>query len=921
MRKILNTIFLLGIVCSAFSQNVSLKGILKDTANKTLLKYGSVSLLCTKDSVLVKFTRSNASGAFELQNVPPANYILLISYPGLAEYADIIEAKQNEDVGIIAMISKAVALQNVIVRGGGAIRIKGDTMAFMADSFKVREGATVEDLLKKLPGFQVNKKGEITAQGEKVEKVLVDGEEFFGDDPTLATQNLNANIVKEVQVFDKKSDQATFTGVDDGVKTKTINLKLKDDANKGYFGKLNLAGGLPNRWENTAMINKFRQKKKMSAFGVMGNTGKVGLGWGEESQYGGGGGMEMEMNDDGDVFFNGGDNEFGGMDNYNGEGLPTSFLGGLSFGNKFNEDKQNINGSYRYQKQRVTGGTSTISQYILPDTQYFNNQRGQSVSSKFRHKANLSYEVTLDSTQSIKFTANGSLGENMSNSSFFSEALTGNGAPVNQSNRTTNNLATNGSFNSSILWRKKLKKKGRTLSVSLSENYKNNSSDGQLLTYNSFYKGGQLSSRDTTDQKKENESTGLSINSKVAYTEPIGKKGIVELSYAYTINNSESKKLSYDKKDGKYENLNTTFSNDFKFNIGTHNAGAGYRFTDKKYNFGFGTNIANASWKQTDLFKDTTRTYNFTNFFPRANFQYKITQYSRVNFNYDGNTTAPSLNQIQPVADNSDPLNVYVGNPNLRQSFSQNFRITYNDYKVLTDRSIWTSISFSPTSNAFGTRDVIDSVGRKTYQTVNVDGNYRINFNIYSGFKWAKPDIRIGLSGYGGIGKNNGFVNGQANTNNNTNFNFELSFDKSIDKKYEISLRNQVGYNISKSSVRPDVVTKYWTYEPTLDISLDLPWKIELNTDINYNWRQKTSVFDNNNNVTIWNAAIEKKVSEKKNIKLGFKVNDLLNQNLGFSRMVNSNFISQKNYDVIKRFWLLTLTWNFNKGPRKEDEW
>ncbi|MEO7313313.1 MAG: TonB-dependent receptor [Chitinophagaceae bacterium] len=921
MRKVLFLLITVFISCTVFSQNFSLKGVLKDTSEKRLLQYGSISLLRQKDSVLVSFTRSDATGAFELRNVPPASYILLISYPGLAEYADLIEAKKDDDFGTIPMITKAMALQNVIVHGGGAIRIKGDTTGYMADSFKVKEGATVEDLLKKLPGIQVNKKGEITAQGEKVEKVLVDGEEFFGDDPTLATQNLNASVVKEVQVYDKKSDQATFTGVDDGIKTKTINLKLKDDANKGYFGKLNLAGGLPNRWENTAMINRFRQKKKMSAFGIMGNTGKVGLGWGEERQYGGGSGVEMNFSDDGASMSFQSDNEFGGMDNYNGEGLPSAWMGGFSYGNKWNADKNNINGSYRFQKQRVTGGSNNISQYILPDTQYFNNQRSQSATSKYRHKANLSYEVTLDSSQSLKFTANGFTGQTNSGNTFYSEALTGKGLPVNQSNRSSNSLATNSGFNSSVLWKKKLKKKGRTVSVNLAETYKDNSSDGQLLTYNSFFKGGVLTSRDTTDQKKQSDYTGLTINSKIAYTEPIGQKGIVELSYAYNISNSESKKLSFDKRDGKYETLNGSFSNDFKFNIKTHVAGAGYRFTDKKYNFGFGGNIANADWKQMDLFKDTVRKYNFTNLFPRANFQYKISQYSRISFNYDGNTRAPSLNQIQPVADNSDPLNVYKGNPNLRQSFSQNFRLSYNDYKVLSDRSIYTSIGFSPTSHDFGTLDVIDSVGRKTYQTVNVDGNYRINFNIYSGFKWAKPDVRIGLSGNGNISRNNGFLNGLKNVHNNTSFNFNLSFDKNVDKKYDLSIRNELGYNISKSSIRPDVVTKYWTYEPTLDIGVELPWKIQLNTDINYSWRQKTSVFDNNNNVVLWNARIEKKLDMKQNIKLGFKVNDILNQNLGFSRVINSNFVSEKNYDVIKRFWLVTLSWNFSKGPRKEEEW
>ena len=204
MRKYFSLLLFCCGTLLANAQNLSVKGTLQDTSSHTVLKYAVVQLLQAKDSVQVSFTRTDAAGKFELKNVTPGKYVVLITYPGYAEYADILELKTAEDLGQIAMLTKAVALQNVIVRGGGAIRLKGDTTAFMADSFKVREGASVEDLLKKLPGFTVNKKGEITAQGEKIEKVLVDGEEFFGDDPTMATQNLQASAVKEVQLFDKK---------------------------------------------------------------------------------------------------------------------------------------------------------------------------------------------------------------------------------------------------------------------------------------------------------------------------------------------------------------------------------------------------------------------------------------------------------------------------------------------------------------------------------------------------------------------------------------------------------------------------------------------------------------------------------------------------------------------------------------------
>ena len=282
---------------------------------------------------MVVFTRTKDHGEFELNNVQPGSYLLMVTYPKFADYLEEIKINGNEvDLGKINLIRKSELLKEVVVSQKlGAIRMKGDTLAFMADSFKVKDGATVEDLLKKLPGIQVNKNGEITAQGEKVQKVLVDGEEFFSDDPAVVTQNLRADAVKEVQVFDKKSDQAAFTGIDDGEKSKTINLKLKDDKKKGYFGKVKLGGGLPDKFENNGMLNAFKGKRKFTAFGTMSNTGSAGLNWEDQEKYGGG--SNMQYNEDEGYFYSFGEsdefNTWGGR--YNGEGLPTAWTGGLTF--------------------------------------------------------------------------------------------------------------------------------------------------------------------------------------------------------------------------------------------------------------------------------------------------------------------------------------------------------------------------------------------------------------------------------------------------------------------------------------------------------------------------------------------------------------------------------------------------------------
>src|SRR5688572_31730506 len=245
MRKIILGFLLLFIASSAFTQTQTLKGTLKDTSESRNLINTVISILNKKDSVLVKFARADKNGNFTIEGIKEGSYILMITHPFMGDYFDNVEVKADTplDLGNVHLTPKSKLLAEVIVKSGSPIKIKGDTTVYTADSFKVRPGANVEELLRRLPGIQVDKDGQITAMGERVRKVLVDGEEFFGSDPGIATKNLRADVVKEVEVFDKKSDQAEFTGIDDGVKDKTINLKLKDDKKKGYFGKIEAGGG------------------------------------------------------------------------------------------------------------------------------------------------------------------------------------------------------------------------------------------------------------------------------------------------------------------------------------------------------------------------------------------------------------------------------------------------------------------------------------------------------------------------------------------------------------------------------------------------------------------------------------------------------------------------------------------------------
>jgi hypothetical protein len=241
------------------------------------------------DSIMISFTRTDKNGNFQFKNLHRGQFLIMVNYSEYADFIDDIEIKDSAailDLPRIMMTLKSQLLKTIVVNGVSSIRLKGDTTEFKADSFKVQPNASVEDLLKKLPGIQVDKNGKITAEGETVQKVLVDGEEFFGDDPTLVTKNLRADMVDKVQVFDKKSDQATFTGIDDGEKTKTLNIKLKEDKKNGYFGKLSAAAGSDGYHDSQAMFNKFKKKEKFSLYGIVSNTGTAGLNWTDQSNFG-----------------------------------------------------------------------------------------------------------------------------------------------------------------------------------------------------------------------------------------------------------------------------------------------------------------------------------------------------------------------------------------------------------------------------------------------------------------------------------------------------------------------------------------------------------------------------------------------------------------------------------------------------------
>jgi hypothetical protein len=918
MKK-LTLLFSISVLLSivSWAQQASIKGNLLDTSNKQSLQHAVVSVIKQKDSVLLKYTRADAKGDFELKNIPAGNYILQITYPLYADYVDNItlEANNTKSLGTIALIQKAKLLEEVIVKQKiSAIRIKGDTTEYKADSFKVGANANVQDLLKRMPGIQVNSKGEITTQGQKVEKILVDGEEFFSDDPAVVAQTLRADAVNTVQVFDKKSDQATFSGIDDGVKTKTINLQLKDDKKKGYFGKAEGGTDFDYYKSGKLLANAFKGKRKIAGYVTYDNTKFESLNWQDRNNYGGNLNTSTEFGDDGSVsmYYNG--DEFS-----NSQGLPNALTAGLQYSKKWNEDKQNINGNYQYNNLKVNGLNKTITQNILGgDSSFINTQEQNFTSNKTRNRIKTVYDWTIDSTSSLKVTLGAGItsgdnsGTTIGSSRYVKDSLL-----INETNRFSSSLSENKSLNTTLFYRKRFAKKGRTISLTGDFNFSNNTNKAYLKSINNYYsKLGSLSRNEDIDQYKPNEDNAKTIAAKASYTEPLWKNTFLELNYKYALNTNDASRLTFNKSsNGEYGTLVDTFSNHYLFNNHAHTGGFNMRYTGKKVNFSVGTGLGTVSFKQTDVFTGNKRNINFTNLLPAANFSYAFAKQTRLNLSYNGNTRNPSLLQIQPLRDNTDPLNINIGNPDLQQEFTNSFNLNFNDYKVLKGRGIYVSANFSTTNNAISNSSAVDTLGRRVNQSINVDGNY--NGRMYFSYSMTIfKNINLGFDFNPSIRRSINFVNNQRNINDNVRLGYNINLNYNSDKWLSFYFGAGANHNSSKSSINKGIETKYWTYESYGEIEMKLPKKWYLNIDEDITVYQKTAAFANQRDIYIVNASIKKSITKDENWQIKGSVNDIFKQNQGVNRNITSNFITETSNQTIQRYFLLTLIYNFSKNGK-----
>jgi hypothetical protein len=926
MQKIILVFAILTISVSVYSQKANLTGNVNDEGTKMPIVNSVVALLTPKDSILYKFTRSDKEGKFDFKNIKTGKFILMTSHNQYADYVDEIIISENENkLGTIGLINKSKLLQEVIIKTG-SIRIKGDTTSYRASDFKVGANANVEELLKKLPGIQVDKNGQIKAMGETVKKVLVDGEEFFGDDPAMAVKNLRADAVKEVQVFDKKSDQAEFTGINDGNTQKTINLKLKDDAKKGYFGKIDAANGpmtnIDPRYNTSILFSSFKGKRKLSGFLLNGNTGQDGLDWQDNEKYGGGNdNVSMDMDDDGNVNYqwNGGNNNDGEPQVDTQNGFINNLNAGLQYSNKWN-DRQTMNLSPKFNNQKYLNNNSRFNKTQIGQKQLKENVSKLTDLTRKNFKINATYDVKIDSMNTLKFSTKANFYDTKSNEFSIGNTTDENGILKNKQLVNLDTKSDKQSLLATVLFKHKFFKSRRTFSVNASWNLLNNNADNFLNSNNESFTSGISTANIVIDQNKICKKTNQNSSISMIYTEPINKKFALQLGYQIDYNFGNNNQLTYDFSalTNKYDFLVNDLSNQFEQKIIVQKPNLKLNYNSKKMTFNFGSGFGFTSFDLIDKTRKQNYNQNFVNLFPSASFTYKYKSNGNFRINYNGSTKQPTIDQLQPLRNNQDFFNQIVGNPDLKQSFTNNINLNFNSYSILTESHMYTGISFRTTANLISYNKDIDPDNAKTItKAINTNGNFSSNLYFGYGLKIKKIDLDVNFNPSFGYTKSVISINNLENTSNNLSSNFSVYLSKSVEKKYDININNEFSNN-RNSTTQNDLIRSFSSNNFSLSIGVYIKEKWKISTDYNLFTRQKTADFDANLNNQLWNARLQRTFKNDE-FTAYLLIRDILNQNIGVDRYATENTIGEEQNDRLKRYAMIGFTWNFkNKSGNKE---
>lgn len=915
MKRFHPTIIILALFAlPVFGQKaVDLSGLIADSTGAGLLS-ATVILMEKKDSTLSAFAITEADGRFSMKKITPGDYLLQVSFVGMETHWQSVQVASGSDkieFGNIVLSPASSVLDEVEVTADRVpLRMQGDTINYNAAAFKVQPGAPVEDLLKKLPGVEVQADGTIKAQGETVQNVFVDGKEFFGNDPQVATKNLPADAVDKVQVYDKKSEMAEFTGIEDGREAKTINLELKDGHKNGYFGNATAGGGTDGRYQGRFNLNRFSSKSQLSAIGMANNNNQAGFSFNDYMQFmgglgslmggGGGGGGSRRVSLSFDPSSTGIPLEGGQVD-----GILATAGGGLNFNRDFGK-KTKLQSSYFISKIQNDVVRSVERQNLLGDASFLSTEDENRTAQSLNHRLNLNLKHEIDSFQDVSLRSNIAYSDADYRSGGLSQTFGTDGLLENNNQRNYRSEGQRLSLTNSATYRRRFGKKGRAFVADASLNLGDNQQDGRLASQTSFFLTD--TSRVTLDQRQHSTDESMSYGLSASYTEPLGKAKYLEINASRQNYTNEIRKDFYDVF-ANGEELNTGLSNRFDRGYTYDRAGANLMINRKKWNLTGGTALQRSTLEgqQQGDFEPVKR--SFTRLLPSLFFDYEMGVGKNFNFEYQTYLREPSPEQLQPLVDNSDPLNLYVGNPSLQPEYAHTLHGHFMRFDQFTFTSFFANIEAEYVKDRITNASAVDSLLRRTVRPVNVKNDRTLSgfVDFSTPIRPLKITVRLNLNSRWNRGLL--FVNDLENSTTRTTNSLDLSFSNRKKEFFDANIGVRMSHN----------KTTYSEAEALNQTYLNMRYYAEATVYPNKKWefgsKFRYSVYSNENFggqqvVPLWEASISRYLLKNNRGKLTLSAFDMLNQNLGVRRTSELNYLEQQRINTLQRYVMLTFSYS-----------
>lgn len=899
----------------------SVRGKVYDSSH-VAMPGATVLLIAEKSSDTLK-TVTSQTGQFVFLHVVSKHFTLKITNAGMEDIIkqfDVEEGKSDFNIGSITMTPAFQTLQEVVI-SPPAVVMKEDTVEFRADSFRVKPNSSVEELLKKMPGLEVDKDGKITAQGKTVSKIRVNGKDFFAGDPKTATRELPADIIDKVQVVDDYGDLAAVSGIKDGDPDIIINLQLKKDKNQGMFGRASAGYGTDNRYQATANANIFTEKTQLSVLGNLNNinqnlfnfSGNAGSGGGRGGGAGrgsGGGGSASSTSDT----------------NADQNGITNNKSIGVNFRTDFEQKKGSFYGSYSFANRNTKIIRDVSQQNFFGNGSFVNNKNGLSDNINNNHRVNLNLEYNIDSLNYIKVSPAFSYGytnnRNISDFNYWEN----NQFKTREGYDADTVLRKAPAVSGDINYNHRFRKKGRNISVYLGLGTTSTDSDDDKINYSrEFLKAGGYS--DTyLDQLITQNNRNYNYGIRATYSEPVASNRFLDISYAYNQSFAKNERRTFDRDSISGEvHFVDSLSNAYENTFINQRVGLSLRTVNKKYNYSVGINVQPMAINGYSITKDSVYTpQRRISLAPAARLSYNFSRTMRLNMNYNANYQQPSFNQLQPVLDMSNPQYQTQGNPNLRPAFNHNFRTFFNNFNHTTGRTMFVGMNANMMYNRIVNNNMrIDSSGAQLSMPENVKGNYSLSgfYNFSQPLQKRKYVISLG----GNVNYNHdvGLVDSKKNIGNNwvttQRLNFEFNYKEWLELNFGSAYSlNSTKYTLTQNGSR--LGSNAWTLRTNM--RMDIPGGLILRYDINYLINNGLAA-EVNDNPILFNASIEKTLFKKKNGYIRLSGFDIFNQNTNISRQVTGNAIVDSRTNRLTQYFMLTFSYRlmqFKNGQKPPEQ-